>query len=152
MDGVHPAFVWILRASRVVLPWLGLLAADACATEPVVISPLRLVDLRPRERSSVYLNEPLVLHFSAELDGSSITADSLRIVSRTGEAAKGVRFVVGRELTFMPDPVRAADLRDGGYVPNTSYIVELAGFPRSDALRSACVMIDCTVASVFLTR
>ncbi len=137
MGSVHPAFLWILRASLVALPALGILAAAACAPQPVVILPLRLVDLRPRERSGVYLNEPLVLHFSAELDRASVNAESVRVVSRAGEAARGARFVVGRELTFVPDPVCAPDLRDGGYLPNTSYVVELAGFPRSDTLRSA---------------
>jgi hypothetical protein len=93
--------------------------------------------MRPRERSSVYLNEHLVLHFSAELKSASVTPQSFRITTSAGAPAQGRRFVFGRELRFIPDAVRATDLSDGGYKPDTNYRVELAGFPRADALRAS---------------
>ncbi|MBK8178499.1 MAG: hypothetical protein IPK67_06335 [Planctomycetes bacterium] len=117
---------------------MGLLltVAAGCAEESAEPVPLQLLDLRPRERSSVYLNEPLVLHFSSELDRASVTPQSFSITTRSGSPARGSRFVAGRELSFVPDPVLSPDLSDGGFVPNTTYVVELAGFPRADALRS----------------
>src|SRR5690349_1735128 len=111
--------------------WLG-----ACAHEAPAAPNLELLDFRPRQRLGVYLNEPLVLHFSGELDPATITSESVRIVAADSTTARGERFVTGRELTFLPDPVCARNLLDGGYLPDTTYHLELAGFPRADALRS----------------
>ncbi len=118
-----------------ILLTLGVLIV-ACSPEAPVVPALRLLDFRPRQRAGVYLNEPLVLHFSGELSRESITSQSVRILNRDGSPALGARFVAGRELTFLPDPVRAPNLQDGGYTPNTAYQLELAGFPRADAIRS----------------
>lgn len=121
--------------------WIALAAAlgsaTGCGRDPQPAPALQLLDMRPRERSNVYLNEHLVLHFSAELEGSSVTPQSFRITTSDGVPARGTRFVTGRELRFVPDPVRAPNLRDGGYLPDTGYRVELAGFPRADTLRGS---------------
>ncbi|HTF88561.1 MAG TPA: hypothetical protein VK843_09130 [Planctomycetota bacterium] len=132
-----------LARIRIIGPlWWSMLAAafaplGACAPDRPEVAALALVDFRPRQRIGVYLNEPLVLHFSSELDRASITADTVHITSLDGShTARGARFVAGRELTFLPDQVRAPDLRDGGYLPDTTYVLELAGFPRADSIRS----------------
>ncbi|HUR28722.1 MAG TPA: hypothetical protein VM509_11090 [Planctomycetota bacterium] len=117
-------------------PWLLFAVLAACVPEEPAQPELHLLDVRPRQRLGVYLNEPLVLHFSAELDRATVTSESVRIVSSDGTAARGERFLSGRELTFVPDPVCARNLLDGGYLPDTSYRLELAGFPRADAIRS----------------
>ena len=115
---------------------LALATACGGGTEEPRPPLLELVDFRPRERQGVFLNEPLVLHFSGDLARTSITPQSVRIATASGEPARGARFVSGRELSFVPDPVLSPDLSDGGYTPNTTYVIELAGFPRADALRA----------------
>lgn len=109
----------------------------ACGVEPKVQrAGLRLEQFRPGAVEGVYLNEPLVLHFSGELDPLSVTLESVQIKPQGGgPTARGLFDVDGRGLRFRPAPALSADLRDGGLRPGTTYTVELAGFPRVDGLR-----------------
>lgn len=84
----------------------------------------------------MYLNERIVLHFSVPLDPDSVHPGSVRIVAEDGSPARGRLSVERDRVEFQPAPVLARDLSDGGYRPATRYAVELAGFPRADALRS----------------
>jgi Big-like domain-containing protein len=127
-----------LRTFRAVLGLLLFSALCACGPEVGAPSPgLRLEQFRPGAAEGVYLNEPLVLHFSDDLDPLSVTRESVRIRPKGGgPAARGVFDVEGRRLRFRPDPALEPDLMDGGLRPGTTYTVDLIGYPRVDGLRS----------------
>ena len=95
---------------------------------------LRLV--RPANPDGLFLNEDLVFYFSRDLDRASVTRESVRIRSSDGRDARGELEVDGDRIRFVPAPVTAFDLADGGYLPGKEYTVTLAGFPRPDGLRS----------------
>jgi hypothetical protein len=112
------------------------LGMSTCAEPAPPPRALELRQIRPESRAGVFLNEHLVMHFSAPLAPQSVHAGSARVVSAAGQSARG-RWVVHRDrLEFVPAPVLAPDRADGGYLPGTEYWVERAGFPRADALRS----------------
>jgi hypothetical protein len=126
------------RAARLA-PWPAALAlvAAACAPGHPQPRPLRLLQASPEPGASgVFLNERILLDFSAPLDPASLHARSARVVDALGRAARGQWTVQGARLTFTPDPVLSAALDDGGYRPGETYRVELAGFPRPDGLRA----------------
>src|SRR5262249_20357239 len=118
---------------------LGALAAGAllaaCWGE-LQPETLELLDFRQNELSSVALNEELVFHFSARLDPSSVTSDSVRIFDDEDREARGVRTVQRNSLHFQPALPCASDLSDGGLRPGRAYRVVLGGFPRPDGLRA----------------
>ncbi|HEX6885446.1 MAG TPA: hypothetical protein VF530_18870 [Planctomycetota bacterium] len=116
--------------------WLAGLAGLCCACAEAPAPGLRLIEFRQREVEHVALNEELAFFFSAPLDPSSVTSESLRIVDEEGLEARGERRVRGRALTFLPDLPCAPDLSDGGFRPKRRYRVLLGGFPRPDGLRS----------------
>jgi len=107
-----------------------------CAGEPPDPRVLRLRQATPEPGATgVYLNEPVELFFSNDIDPASVHAQSARILALDDAPARGRWELSGRRLTFTPDPVLAADLSDGGYQPGQTYRVELSGFPRPDGLR-----------------
>lgn len=115
----------------------GALAAGCTPlTEPPKTAP-EVIDLRfvrPQSPDLVFLNEDLVFYFSGEIDRSSVTRASVQI--RAGsEEARGSLLVDAEKIRFVPAPVLAADLSDGGYRPDTEYTVFFAGFPHPDGLR-----------------
>jgi len=100
---------------------------------------MRLEQMRPRAaaREGVYLNEPLVLHFSSHVDVTSVTRESLVVRPVGGfEPAKGRIEVVGDRVRFLPELGVARDLSDGGLLPGTRYEVLVRGFPAPDGLRA----------------
>lgn len=100
---------------------------------------MRLDQLRPRpeSRDGVYLNEPLVLHFSHAVDVASVTTASLVVQPvGGGPPAAGRIEVVGDRVRFQPHLGVARDLSDGGLLPGTAYEVVVRGFPAPDGLRS----------------
>jgi hypothetical protein len=113
---------------------LVLLVLASCAGSPEPDS-LELLSFRQEGQTGVFLNETLVFHFSAEVDQASVTGQSFRIHGPEGRRARGRIEVQGSKLLFHPELPRAADLSDGGFVPDGLYHVELAGFPRPDGLR-----------------
>jgi hypothetical protein len=124
---------WIARLAAA----LGTLACAPIGSGPRE-SPLLEVRARlPRVSEGVLLNEPLVVYFSEPLDRSTVTHDSVRITDADGQRARGRLEVEGESLRFVPDPVYARDLSDGGFRPATTYTVELSGFPDPAGLRSA---------------
>lgn len=81
------------------------------------------------------LNEPLVVHFSQNLDPRSITQRTVRVVDERGNEVDGALEVVGRRLSFEPAlPIDRA-LATGSFRAGSAYTLELLGFPRVDALR-----------------
>lgn len=96
---------------------------------------LRLEGIRPLDSQGLFLNEELVLTFSAPVDPASITRSSLAITSTDGTRASGRWLTQGRILRFVPDPVLRASLDDGGYLPGTQYRLTCSGFPHLDGLR-----------------
>jgi hypothetical protein len=111
---------------------------SACAPRggPPAPAPevIELLFVRPPRPDLVLLNEDLVFYFSREIDRASATRASLQIRSG-GEEARGSLLVDGEKVRFVPAPVLAADLSDGGYRPDTEYTVSIAGFPDLDGLR-----------------
>ncbi|MFN0242809.1 MAG: Ig-like domain-containing protein [Planctomycetota bacterium] len=99
------------------------------------IRELRHELTRPADAEGVLLNEDLVFYFSEELDRASVTRGSVQIVSESGVDARGRLVVEGKRVRFVPTPVLAHDLSDGGYLPGTRYRVEIRGFPSPDGLR-----------------
>jgi hypothetical protein len=111
-------------------------ALGACGeTRRAPIRALELKQIRPENRVGVYLNERLVLHFSEPLDPLTVHRGSIRVRTADSTDARGRLEVDEDRLEFIPDAVLAFDLSDGGYLPDTTYFVELAGFPRVDGLR-----------------
>lgn len=94
-----------------------------------------LEQVSPRE-GLVHLNQGITLHFSVPIDAASLTRTSLSIRDEDGEPASGTVRVDGRIVQFVPDPVLAPDLSDGGFRCGTRYKLEARGFPHLDGLRS----------------
>lgn len=120
------------------------MCAVACtqAAPSATAETLRLV--RPRlaggsagvYQQDVYLNEELRFYFSADVDRTSVTRDSVRITSEHGVPADG-SFSVERDcVRFVPKLPLLRDLTDAGLRPGTRYRVEIAGFPWPDGVRS----------------
>ncbi len=123
------------RVANLVFASVSLFAV-ACAQPAEAPKVLRLTQVRPKNPSGVYLNESLVFHFSAELDRSSVNRRSVRIAALDGTPPRGDLSVDGDEIRFLPAPVLASTLDDGGYRPDTEYTVRIVGFPNPDGLRS----------------
>lgn len=111
------------------------IAAAGCERRSERRPSLTLTQVRPENHAGVFLNERIQLHFSEPLDPTSVHRRSVRITSTDGVPARGELYVAEERLTFVPEPVLAFDLSDGGYLPGTTYRVDLAGFPEVDGLR-----------------
>ncbi len=131
--GFHEPVTAPSRVGRWIALLAGLLAA--CGAEVEAPRVLTLVQVRPANPEAVFLNEPIVFHFSEDLDPSSVTSASLAVTGPDGERARGEFEVAGSQVRFVPAPVLAAALDDGGFLPGRRYRAVLAGFPRPDALR-----------------
>lgn len=116
--------------------WAVATLCAACDETPVAVEAVQLESIRPVDGEGVYLNEEIVLTFSQAIDPSSVASTSLRIVDGAGREAEGRWELVGRQARFIPRPVLAAALTDGGYLPGTRYTLDLGGFPRLDGLRA----------------
>lgn len=114
----------------------GAPAAPGCARAEREPRVLELLSFRQDRQRGVFLNEPLVFHFGAELERTSVTAESVRITGPDGSSARGVFRVHGNRVEFVPDIPRSADLSDGGLLPAARYEAVLSGFPNPDGLRS----------------
>jgi len=112
-------------------------ALAACAPEPAPSQHwLEVTQVRPRASVEVFLNERIVIHFSEELEPTSVHPASLRITDSEGRAARGAWTLSGARLEFTPDAVLNPELSDGGFRPGSRYSVRLLGFPAPDSLRS----------------
>lgn len=131
--------LWLLRGSRRMSALASVAAGvlSACG-QPTPPEPetLRLLQIRPENPLGVYLDEELVLHFSAPVDPTSVTHASLQVVDTAGRAARGRIVVEGAQVRFEPAPVLSATLVDGGFAPATDYELRVLGFPALDGVRS----------------
>ena len=131
--------LWLLRGSRRMsaLASVAAVVLSACG-QPTPPEPetLRLLQIRPENPLGVYLDEELVLHFSAPVDPTSVTHASLQVVDTAGRAARGRIVVEGAQVRFEPAPVLSATLVDGGFAPATDYELRVLGFPALDGVRS----------------
>lgn len=98
---------------------------------------MRLTHVRPSSADGLFLNEELVFYFDGPIEPTSVTTASVEILSEQGVPARGKLEVGADTVRFVPAPVLAADLADGGFQPGTRYTVTLGGFPRPEGLRSA---------------
>jgi hypothetical protein len=112
-----------------------LIAVWSCEARSVERRWLALVQVRPQNHVGVFLNEKLQLDFSEALDPTSVDRQSVRVTADDGVPARGELRVDEDRLVFVPDPVLAFDLSDGGYRPGRTYYVDLAGFPLVNGLR-----------------
>ncbi len=136
--------MWRLLAS------VGLVLASSCADTPESGPGLALTAFRQAGQAGVLLNEPLVLHFSDDLDASSVTRASARVVDAEGRSVAGRFEVHGEQLRFHPRLPLRADLSDGGFRPGETIEVQLLGFPSPSGLRSrGGVLLASTYRSSF---
>ena len=91
----------------------------------------------PRESVGIFLNEAIVVHFSADVERTSVTNASF-VVRRVddGRPASGRLSVDGPRVRFDPVIPRSRSLEDAGLLPSTKYEVVISGYPRLDGLRS----------------
>ena len=115
---------------------LSLCLLLACAPGEHQAEALGLTAFRQVGQEGVLLNEPLVLHFTEELDPSSITRASARVTDAEGRAVPGAFEVHGQQLTFHPRLPLRADLSDGGFRPDEVVDLQLVGFPAPSGVRA----------------
>jgi hypothetical protein len=116
----------------------ALLGLAACAREaPVPAAPaaIDLLDFHQADATGVFLNETLVLHFSRDLDRSSVTRASVAVVDDRGRPVPGELAVDGPRVAFTPLLPRSPDLTDGGFLPGSRFHVAVTGFPFPDGVR-----------------
>lgn len=133
--------------------WLGLsfIACVACGGGQNGRA-LRLLEFRQKDFEAVALNEELLFYFSADVDRSSVTSDSVRILDDQGREVAGTRSLRGNALSFLPELPCASDLSDGGLRPGREYRVVLGGFPRPDGIRSVSgVLLSASLVLRFQT-
>ena len=85
----------------------------------------------------MYLNEAIVVHFSSDIERTSVTGASF-VVRRVGDArpARGLLSVDGPRVRFDPAVPLSRSLEDAGLLPGTSYEVIIRGYPHLDGVRS----------------
>lgn len=117
---------------------LVLAAVASCGAEPGEGDALALLSVDPGPGAeALLLNDAIRLTFSAPVDPTTVTRDSVRLVDEaTGVEARGDWEVDGRLVRFLPDGVRSRSLGDGGLAPGHRYRLVLTGFPFLGAVRS----------------
>jgi hypothetical protein len=123
------------RSSTAALLGAVLVLAGGCGAEAHGPDVLALEFFRQAGTEGVLLNETLVFHFSTELEPTSVTSGTVRILDEAGRPARGQLLVERGRLEFRPALPSSPKLVDGGLLPGRRYAVELAGFPRPDGLR-----------------
>ena len=119
------------------LRWVvTLLLVIACQRQAPPVESLRLIGFQQAAAKGVLLNEKLVFYFSEDLDPSSVTPSSARVLDQNRRLVDGNFRVEGNRLVFEPVLARQAHLRDGGLLPGALYRVELTGFPVISGVRS----------------
>lgn len=140
------------RGGRAFLGLAGLALCCSPTASPRVVEPLHLTHIRPSNPEGVFLNEEIVFYFDQALDPVSVTSASLEILSESRLPARGDLRVEDDHVRFVPLPVLATDLSDGGYLPGTRYTATLSGFPRADGVRgSRGALLQRTIAWSFRT-
>jgi hypothetical protein len=115
--------------------WIGLLILASCSGGQEG-SVLRLLEFRQMDFESVALNEELQFFFSADLDRSSVTSDSVRILDEQGHEVAVERSVRRNALTVLPELPCAPDLRTA-LSPRRRLSRRPGSFPRPDGTAHA---------------
>jgi hypothetical protein len=124
---------------------LGALAAvlAACRSggDEAVLPGMRVVRAQPGTDAPdvparLFLNQDVTVYFSEPVDPLSVTADTFRIVDQSGLGVDGRLRVGTRSITFEPIPPVKASLDDGSLRPGRDYVLEVAGLPLWNAVRS----------------
>ena len=85
--------------------------------------------------SGIALNQPLIFTFSADINPSTITPDSLRVVGLAGPFFEST-VVDGNLVALIPTVPNFANISDAGYAPDTEYSVSLTEFPAVTTIES----------------
>ncbi|MCH2106686.1 MAG: Ig-like domain-containing protein [Planctomycetes bacterium] len=127
-----------LRRGARLSPLLLAAALGACREGGGVQDVPFVVDgVWPREGTGVFLNEAIVVHFSDDVERTSVTNASF-IVRRAkdGRPARGRLSVDGPRVRFDPLIPLTRSLEDAGLLPGTRYEVLIRGYPHLDGIRS----------------
>lgn len=130
------AFVFSLSALLA-----GCSESDDTPAQTSPTTSLELLDVSLPNLATWPLNMPLTFSFSEPVDFSTVSGNTLSIVSEFGEPAVG-SFTPGRQadgtpdatvVVFRPSCPMLADLSDGGLAPDeTIYVVTVVGLNESD--------------------
>ena len=82
------------------------------------------------------LNDSVTIYFSSPVDPLSVTEDTVTVVDEHGHHVPGSLRTGQNWVTFEPRPPMAPDLGDGSFQPGSFYRLQVAGYPRPDAVRS----------------
>ncbi len=127
----------VLAFLRSTLPALVMAGvAGACGPSAPAPEVLRMISFRQEGEVGVFLNETLVFHFDREPERTSLTPESVRVVSEGGEVARGKLELQGSKVLFVPVIPSRTDLADSGLLPGTRYTVVVSGFPNPDGVRA----------------
>jgi len=98
-------------------------------------SDLVLVGFNVPNIAGVPLNQPLIFTFSAAIDPSSITPDTLRVTGAIGPNFETTK-VDGNLVALLPRSPNFEDYSDAGLLPGVRYTVSLAVFPAPATIRT----------------
>lgn len=125
-----------MRLSR----WICLVfAAAACGDGLPARLPFRVRQVVPGSTDSaatLFLNQEVVVYLSDAVDPMSVKGEAVRILDERGQPVKGTLRTGTHSVIFAPDPPLRAALDDGTFLPSARYRLEVAGFPRANALRA----------------
>jgi hypothetical protein len=96
-----------------------------------------LVGASVSDPEPLYLNQEVTARFSGPVDPLSVTEESVRMTDELGRRVHGRLRVESHSVTFEPVAPVELSLEDGSFRPNQNYRLEVAGFPRASAVRSA---------------
>lgn len=97
----------------------------------------RVVEVNPSPDGVLRRNEPVTIRFSDDVNPSSVTANSVRVLLDGGRPAEGRFDADGAKVVFVPDAVGDASLGDGGYGNADEVSLRIAGFPSRLGVLSA---------------
>jgi hypothetical protein len=123
-------------------PWIVLiaLAGASCWRQPPSAAAFDVVRTSPElgpASGTLRLNDTITVYFSAPLNPVSVTSDTVAVLDERGHQVPGKLRVGPNWVTFEPMPPLSADLLDGSFQPGCGYRLQIAGYPRPDALRAA---------------
>ncbi len=125
---------------------LGLWAAAAACgagTTPVSV-PFQVTRVQPPTglpaeggEEPLFLNQEITVRFNRAIEPLSVTEDTVRVTDSAGHRVKGQLRSLSHSVTFVPVAPLRHTLDDGSFKPGEPYALEVVGFPRANAVRSA---------------
>ena len=149
----------VARGSAMLALLAALDLAAGCSRQAPAPAPLRFEVLRVApsagagpegSAAELFLNQEVTIRFSQAVDRLSITEDTVRITDERGLRVRGALRTAAQTVTFVPVAPLTAALDDGTFKPGCGYQLEIAGFPRASAVRSASgAILDCSLVRRF---